>query len=299
MIQVCAQRMKKHKKEKRPAGLVRFLLLPIILLVSSLLYANLRAMDSSIMQFKSIADVSSGEWQDLANKKIFFGHQSVGNNIIQGLLDLQKKYPNIQLNIVRTKNPARFSSPIFAHAAIGSNTDPYSKMQEFAELIHNGIGARADIVFFKFCFVDIGRTTDIRQLFAQYKATIAQIQRDYPHLLIAHCTVPLQVHRLNWKSYVKNLLHFTSWKYTDNIQRNAFNAMLLKEYGPTDRVFDLALFEATRPDGSLIQFKGPGGKEYLTLNPEYSSDGAHLNQSGAKFLAEHLLLFLLNTSDGL
>jgi lysophospholipase L1-like esterase len=101
------------------------------------------------------------------------------------------------------------------------------------------------------------------------------------------------VHNLNWKSYVKNALHFTSWKYTDNVRRNEYNAMLLNEYGQTGTVFDLALFEATRQDGSRVQFNGPGGKEYLALNPDYSSDGAHLNEAGAKVIAERLLLFLL------
>lgn len=293
MIQVCVKKMQSHNKGQNCTRLVRDFLLLTALLGYCLSSAILWARDSNTMQFKTITEVAGKEWQSLANKKIFFGHQSVGNNIIQGLSALQQEYPEIRLNIVRTESAEEFSAPIFAHTTIGSNTDPYSKIKAFEAALHNGIGGRADIAFFKFCFVDIGRTTDIQKLFAEYKAMVARIRHDYPNLLLAHCTVPLQVHRLTWKSYIKNTLHFTSWKYTDNVRRNEFNAMLLHEYGQTGTVFDLALFEATRQDGSPVQFNGPNGKKYLSLNPEYSSDGAHLNASGSKFIAEHLLLFLL------
>ena len=255
-----------------------------------------KSMASGLSELNKLTTVSSADWERLQQSKIFFGHQSVGNNIIKGLEDIGRQFPRLRLNIAKTIDPGRFISPIFAHNTIGVNTDPYSKIQDFDKIIHQGIGIRADIVFFKFCFVDIVRDTNLDALFTKYKNVVRRIQHDYPHLTVLHCTVPLQVHRPSWKTYVKNALHFTSLTYTDNVRRNEYNSRLLREYGKQGTVFDLALFEATRQDGGTVKFTGPGGKEYLALNPSYSSDGAHLNATGSKFVAQQLLLFLVKVT---
>ncbi len=271
--------------------------IPGHLLLAVLFFLNFMggsAVASDNNGLKSINDVVSEDWKKLSGQRIFFGHHSVGNNIFSGINDLQKKHPEISLNIIKSHDAASFSSAAFLHSAVGNNTDPISKIHEFDLFMHNGLGAKADIAFFKFCFVDVVRTTDIQQLFKEYTSVIDKIQKDYPDLTIVHSTVPLQVHKMTWKTYVKNIMKFNSWKYTDNVRRNEFNTMLLAKYGKKGKVFDLALLEATDQDGSIEQFQGPGGKKYLALAPAYSNDGAHLNTIGAKFIAEQLLLFLLN-----
>ena len=256
--------MKKINKNRKIVSrtLQLFFLLTALIFVSGF-GGSIMASDN--MKFKSIGDVSSEDWERLAKKKIFFGHHSVGNNIINGVVDLQKEHLEIRLNIVKSHDASQFSSPIFAHSPVGSNTDSSSKIKEFDVFIRNGIGACADMAFFKFCFVDVVRGTDIRQLFEEYKTVISKIQQDYPDLMVLHCTVPLQVHKISWKTVVKNSMNFTSWKYTDNVRRNEFNMMLLEEYGRSGKVFDLALFEATRQDGSIEKNKGPDGKEFSGL----------------------------------
>ena len=72
-------------------------------------------MPEETTQFPSIKDVPNSAWEKLSQKKIFFGHQSVGFNIIDGLKDLMKENPQIKLNIVETSNPADFDAPIVAH----------------------------------------------------------------------------------------------------------------------------------------------------------------------------------------
>ena len=44
---------------------------------------------------------------------------------------------------------------IFAHSKIGKNREPASKLSEFIEIVEKGAGTGADILFMKFCYVDI------------------------------------------------------------------------------------------------------------------------------------------------
>ena len=60
--------------------------------------------------FSSISDVPKTYWAKLAETKIFFGHQSVGYNIIEGIRGIAAEYDYIKLNIVETKNsPSDFN----------------------------------------------------------------------------------------------------------------------------------------------------------------------------------------------
>ena len=66
-----------------------------------------------------IYDIPKKYWVKLAEKKIFFGHQSVLSNIIEGINDIINKRKYIKLNIVRTDNPTDFDQPMFLHLSIG------------------------------------------------------------------------------------------------------------------------------------------------------------------------------------
>jgi hypothetical protein len=83
----------------------------------------------------SIKDIPESAWKKLSEKKVYFGHQSVGNNIINGIKDLMKENPQVKLNILKTKDPTDFGAPIFAHANIGKNRNPKSKIDAF--IIHS------------------------------------------------------------------------------------------------------------------------------------------------------------------
>ncbi len=103
-----------------------------------------------------INNISESTWKKLSEKIIYFGHQSVGFNIVKGLEDILKENPQIKLNIVETNNPADFSTPIFAHSRIGKNTEPQSKIDAFADFMEKGIGNRASIGFKLFDFEQYG-----------------------------------------------------------------------------------------------------------------------------------------------
>ena len=126
-------------------------------------------MPEKTVSYGSIKDLPNSAWEKLSQKKIFFGHQSVGFNIIDGLKDIMKENPQIKLNIVETSNPADFNHPLFAHARVGKNTYPKSKIDAFADFMEEGIGNKADIAFLKFCYVDVMAGTDSQKVFDDYK----------------------------------------------------------------------------------------------------------------------------------
>ena len=60
----------------------------------------------------------------LPPKKIFFGHQSVGNNIVQGIRDLMIADSRLKMNIVKSEDPQLIPSPAFVESEIGENGNP-------------------------------------------------------------------------------------------------------------------------------------------------------------------------------
>ena len=253
-------------------------------------------MDTGSKTMLTLDDIQPASWEKLAQKKIFFGHQSVGNNIMKGIEELMKKNPSIRLHVLESSKPSDFSSGIFAHSQIGRNEDPEYKIHDFVRVMDKGIGGKADIAFFKFCFVDIDSGTDVEKLFTDYKNTMAMLKEKYPQTMFVHCTVPLLRKKITTpKSLLKKLLGKDDGFFDNshNVARNRFNDLLRKEYEGRAPIFDLAGIESTYPDGSRETFTA-NGKRYYSLVPEYTYDGGHLNELGRTKAAEQLLLLLVS-----
>ena len=114
-------------------------------------------MDEKKAVLHSIKDIPETSWKRVAEKRFYFGHQSVGYNIVEGISDALKENPKIKLNIVETNNAVDSSVPLFAHSQIGKNEDPKSKCEAFVRLMESGMGDGVDIALLKFCFVDVTR----------------------------------------------------------------------------------------------------------------------------------------------
>jgi lysophospholipase L1-like esterase len=224
--------------------------------------------------------------QPLLREKILFGHQSVGDNIVQGIRDLAKSDARVKLNIVASRNPESVSEPAFIETYIGRNTDPQSKNAEFLAILSAGFHG---IALFKYCYVDIGATTDVQELFNSYQSTINQIRSDQPGVRIVHVTVPLTTVESSPKAWLKGILGKNT-SQEDNFKRNRFNALLRQAYAK-EPIFDLAEVESTRSDGSRSCFMR-GDETVYTLAPEYTTDGGHLNETGRRNAAERLLKVL-------
>jgi hypothetical protein len=274
-------------------------ILSIALIFSAILIFSCSGgkMDEKHLDFDSIKDVPDAVWQKLNNKKIYFGHRSVGNNILDGIKDVMKENPKIRLNIAETTDQADFNVGLLGHSHIGDNGDPISKINAFSDVIENGLGKKVDIASLKFCFADFTtKTKDITKIFNDYKNTMSQLKKKYPRSFFVHFTVPLVINKTTWKTWIKIFLRKAEiWEYDQNIIKNKFNDLIRKEYDGKEPIFDIAKIESTNPDGSRSTFTR-NGKIYHSLVPKYSSDGGHLNESGRKIVAEQFLIFLARVS---
>jgi len=273
------------------------LLLSLIISLIFIINCSGGDMKRTESDYIKLEDIPATAWKELGGKKIFFAHQSVGNNIINGIKDIIKENPTLYLNIMEISEPVELEEGVFAHTTnIGKNEDPQSKIDAFASYMENGIGNNADLAFLKFCFVDVDNKTDIQNLFTAYKNEMAKLKNKYPETTIIHFTVPLlKKNKPSFKNWIKGLFGKNDGFFANehNIKRNKFNDLIVKEYIGIEPVFDLAETESTYPDGSRETFIENGEKHY-SLVPAHTDDGGHLNETGRKKIAEQFLLFLIN-----
>src|ERR1700688_3211567 len=124
-------------------------------------------------------------------KRIFFGHQSVGDNILQGIRDLMASDPRLKINLVSSTEPRSIPGFAFIEAHVGVNRNPKSKTEAFTEVIDKGFGAEGGIAFYKYCYIDFGPKTDVEQVFADYREATLALKEKYSSLVLIHSTVPL------------------------------------------------------------------------------------------------------------
>lgn len=227
----------------------------------------------------------------LTTEKVFFGHKSVGANIIEGVKELMAVDPRLRLRMVTSSDPGSVPAPAFIEAGVGDNGNPQSKDQAFAAMIGKGPGMQHGVAMYKYCYVDITASTDVRQIFSNYSRGIDALKSKYPSLKIVHITAPLTAEEPAGKAWLKSTLGRTTVR-DDNARRNEFNELLKKTYSG-DSIFDLAEVESTHPDGSRSYFTADG-KTIYTLAPEYTTDGGHLNDAGRRVAAKSLLITLAN-----
>ncbi|WP_054031632.1 hypothetical protein [Desulfatitalea tepidiphila] len=271
---------------------------PILLLTLFLslipIACNGGQVEDKIIQYQQLTDVPNSVWQKLSSKKIYFGHQSVGYNILDGIQALLKENQQIQLAIEENFDPESFKQGTIAHSRIGYNTDPKSKLDMFAFIAKSGGAAKADIMFFKFCYVDINGKTDVKALFDAYKNTFEQLKSNHPDTTFIHTTAPLTTIQDGPKAWAKKILGRSLGGIVENSKRHEYNEMIRKTYVGKEPVLDIATIESTFPDGRRATFES-NGKTYYHLVPAYTYDGGHLNEAGRKRVAEQLLLLLVNT----
>ncbi|HEX2781683.1 MAG TPA: SGNH/GDSL hydrolase family protein [Gemmatimonadaceae bacterium] len=240
----------------------------------------------------TLGDVTSAEWDRLARRRIFFGHQSVGDNLMEGVARVVAADQRIRLRVEKRDQADFTDGPALVHTLIGRNYEPESKSAAFLDAL---AGAEVpDVALYKFCYVDIGPKTDPDTLFAEYARTVDRAQSLHPELTIVHVTVPLMTARpaTGLKGFARRLLgRGPSPEIENNVKRNRYNALLRARYAGSAPVFDLARIESTRPDGSRSYFLR-GADTIYTLAPELTTDGGHLNELGQRRAAERFLALL-------
>lgn len=245
-----------------------------------------------------MSEVPMSAWGKLSQKRIYFGHQSVGANIIIGIEETMKSNPSIKLRVVTFRDIGSLDQPGLVHEEIGRNDYPLSKTTAFRDRLQSGLGDRTDIAFLKFCFWDIRSLTDVRGVFENYKETISALRAQYPKTTFVHFTVPLMAYQTGIVVRAKRLLNLPVEWDMDNIKRSELNALILQAYAGKEPLFDIARIESTLPDGRQASFSHQG-KSYSYLAQEYTTDGGHLNEEGRQRVAEQLLITLAHVAESL
>ena len=230
----------------------------------------------------------------LTQNSIYFGHMSVGYNIIQGMTDiLRKKEKSSRLSIQEINSKTSIDTPGFYHSKNGKNGNPKLKCDSFLEFLNfENNGNNLNIAFFKFCYVDIDKSTNTDAIFEYYKNTIDKIKNKYPELKLLHITCPLTTHTFGIKSVVRNLIIGD----IGNVKRNVYNKLLKEEYEGIDPIFDLANVESTDANGQKVNFRHKG-KVYNALVTDYTDDGGHLTGLGSKKAAAGLFESLIQITN--
>ena len=250
--------------------------------------------DSDKITLPSIDDVPKEHWAKLAEKKIFFGHQSVGYNIIDGITDIIKERDYIKLNIIEAREPSAFNQPVLAHSQVGMNTKPFSKIERFVEIMDAGVGSKVDIAFFKFCYVDIMRDSDPQEIFDGYSSALEELKVRYPNTKFLHVTVPIRSVPKGAKKYLKQMVKLLIGKpgfFEDNMIRLNYNDLLNNAYSKTGLFFNLAHIESVNSSGFGC-YALKGAEKVSVMAPEFTEDGGHLNSLGRRNAAEQLLIIL-------
>lgn len=268
-----------------------------------LVIASLLSFSCSQADFTPQAAVDEGFKQDLAvlkGKRIFFGHQSVGRNVMEGLGGLLQEAGEKDFRVVdvdKDSNQA-FGPSVLAHSRVGANTNPTSKCEGFAAYLAD-TSAHFDAAVLKFCYVDVKDTVDTDAMLETYKRTIASIREKRPGLVIVHATVPLKAGSDGFKLKVKRLIRWADEPDADNARRDEFNRKLKAAF-PGDPFFDIAALESTLPGGDRQSFVRAGGTHY-SLIPSLTYDGGHLNETGRRMAAKamvHSLASALRKGEG-
>ena len=217
----------------------------------------------------------------LSSRKIFFAHQSVGDNILSGVQLLAAVWQHEgSLTVRELAESDSLTEPGLYHAKIGNNGAPFTKIEGFREVLCRGDrGKGVDIALMKFCYADIDKGTDVEALFSQYGAAMAALRKRFPRLAIIHVTVPLTVHAGGMRSAARNLLLGDR----ANVKRNQYNALVRSAFSGREPLFDLADAESERETGRYEVFRFKGSL-YRALSPTFSADGGHLNGAGRQAL---------------
>lgn len=250
------------------------------------------------MSIMRLQDVSEDKLNTLSSRTYFFGHQSVGRNMLDGLRMVMKDNPSVKLKIVDSENASNLEPGAFLHSNVGKNRFPQTKIDQYSEALHSGLGDQVDTAFLKFCYVDLSQAGDAAQLFEQYKASVEDLKSKYPSTTFVHFTLPVKSIPGGMKVKIKNLVGKEVPQQMDNIRRAEYNQLLRAAYTGQDPIFDIARFESIDPStGEAFNFSF-GGNQYEAMSPGNTYDGGHLSDKGKRWIAEQLVVFLANLESG-
>jgi hypothetical protein len=210
------------------------------------------------------------ELERLRSARVFFGHQSVGGNLLGGAEALGFPFRTVSSAI-------DYAGVKRGEALVAENGNPSRKIRSFTDFIdHQGIGDKVDVAGFKFCWIDFAEGADIGKLESEYAAAIDAIAKRFPRLRLFHVTPPL-----------------TSDEPARNKLRLSFGERLKARYASKAVVLDLGSIVSTSATGSRCQRGG-----VPVLCDDLRSDSGHLSDVGSQRAAKAFLYALVRTLGG-
>lgn len=234
------------------------------------------------------------ELERIGQRRIFFGHQSVGVSLLDGLKQLAA-VAGVPFRIAVAHTAGNVRPATLGHTFVAENGDPLQKLQSFEQ----AMGKQAtgiDIALVKFCYVDFTADTDAEALFARYHAAIEGLRAKHPGTTFVHVTAPLTGVQSGPKALIKRLLGRAPYGVLENVRRAEYNDRLRQVYRGREPIFDLARVESTAPDGAEVNVEWKG-RIVPAMASAFTDDGGHLNAAGKLRAARALISVLAGIPD--
>lgn len=246
--------------------------------------------ESGVGERYEVISASPAQLEEVSKLTVFFGHQSVGRNLLAALPGVYAAEGLPAPQIIESESPV--TGLVFQHTNIHRNQDPLGKIAAFDRILRTGVADAVDVAILKLCYVDFHHGHDIQQVFDAYRSTLEALERDYPDVTFVHSTVPLTTDRGirgRAEDRINRLLgRGTRLGVEHNVVRERYNTWLRGTYADSGRLFDIAAIQSTRLDGTRI--KGTlGGQPFYSMDWAHASDSGHLNEAGAAIAVSALL----------
>ena len=231
------------------------------------------------------ADALNADLELVREARILFGHQSVGADILEGIVELTDQLHAAPLGIIAVTGPgvATPAGGFLAEVRIGSNGDPVSKFEAFRAAA-GGAASRYDVVTMKLCYADFDAASDSARIFDGYRRLVAGVRAEPACPIVLHVTTPLQTVTAGWRMLVQTLLgRPQDVRNVENLRRAEYSALLRRTFSG-EPLFDLAALESgVSPEAPSATAPDPGAPP--ALMGRYTHDGGHLNAEGRSVAA--------------
>ena len=274
----------------RRAGLVLAVVTALLVAGGLVLLRPNRVLSSTSF---SVPQASEVQLDSFAQQRVFFAHQSVGENLLDAMPGLVEAQDAASSTIVSLGDQPE-SGTALIETAIGTNGDPLGKIAEFDQILRDGLGDDIDVAVLKLCYIDFSVATDVEELFTAYTTTIAALEADFPDVTFIYTTAPLVSER-DVIERLKNLLGRAMHRDpSENTVRHRYNELIRDEYGSSGRLLDIAAIQASDASG-MLQTREADGQPYQAMDPQWASDPGHLNPDGAARLANAFVALIADS----
>jgi hypothetical protein len=232
-------------------------------------------------------------WSVIAQRTIYFGHQSVGTSVCAGVEELSQAH-GMPLQVVRTRDPEAFPGPAFVHFLAGRHRDYASKNASLLRLLESSTRARDPIVLLKYCHGDISSFHESTMLFDAYCETVDAIRFEHPDVTLIHATIPLVTTIESLRERAKRYMGRPTARESA-IARHRYNELVRNEFGLSEPIFDVARIQSTGVGGTRAGFNADG-TVIETSAVENTSDGGSDLSASCRIAAAESLLEVISTA---